>query len=285
MPELPEVETVRRDLSESILGRRVVSVRVLQPEMLVETTPGGLCEALEGAQILEIDRHGKALILRFSGDWSLIVHFRMTGKLYPAPGGGELPPHTRTVFALDDGRLLLHVDLRRLGTLELVPTHQERAARTLAGMGPDALDSPPTGRTLATLTSARAVSVKQFLLDQTAIAGIGNIYACEILCRARIDPRTPCNRLSSDDLRRLAQSIRWVIREAIHARGTTISDYRTGTGEPGGFQHSLQVYGREGERCLRRGCRGVIRRLVQGQRSTYYCPCCQTRDPIAKAGD
>jgi len=285
MPELPEVETVRRDLSESILGRRVLSLRVFQPEMLVGAEPGAVRDALTGARILEVDRHGKALILRFSGGWSLIVHFRMTGRLYPVPAGGELPSHTRTVFALDDGRLLLHVDPRRLGTLELIPTHHEATARTLAAMGADALKSPPTARFLASLTSRRTISVKQFLLDQTAIAGIGNIYACEILSRARIDPRTPCNCLADDDLRRLARSIRCVIRKAIHSRGTTISDYRTGTGEPGGFQHSLQVYGREGDRCLRRGCRGVVRRLVQGQRSTFYCPDCQAEHRTAETGD
>lgn len=285
MPELPEVETVRRDLSESILGCRVVSVRVLKPEMLVGATPGAFRDALTGAQLLEVDRHGKALILRFTGGWSLVVHFRMTGKLYPIAAGEDIPPHTRTVFALDDGRLLLHVDPRRLGTLELIPTRGETTARTLVGLGSDALKSPPTARSLASLVSRRTVSVKQFLLDQTAIAGIGNIYACEILSRARIDPRTPCNRLAEADLRRLARSIRWVIREAIRSRGTTISDYRTGTGEPGGFQRSLQVYGREGDRCLRRGCRGVVRRLVQAQRSTYYCPCCQAEHRTVEPQD
>lgn len=275
MPELPEVETVRRDLSETLPGRRVVSVQMLRPDMLIGGDPGQVSAALCGAGIVEVDRHGKALILRFSSDWSLIIHFRMTGKLFPAEPVCQLPDHTRTVFQLDDGRLLLHVDVRRLGTLELIRTRDEAGARTLAGMGPDALKSPPTLERLEALSRRRTCSVKQLLLDQTAIAGVGNIYACEILCRARIDPRRAANALSRDDLKRLARAIRRVLKDAIGARGTTISDYRTGTGEPGGFQRSLHVYGREGESCLRRGCRGTVRRLVQGQRSTFFCPHCQ----------
>ena len=279
MPELPEVETVRADLSASVCGYGVVRVRLLCEGMLLGGWPEGLAQAAEGATITGFDRVGKALIMRFSSGYSLIFHFRMTGQLYPVRRGAELPTHTRTVFELSDGRWLLHVDVRRLGTLELVATCEESSAATLANVGRDALNDPPRASELGTLLARRKCAVKVLLLDQRCVAGIGNIYACEILARARICPETLCCELRADDVRRLSRAMRYVLREAVRCRGTTISDYRTGTGAAGGFQHDLRVYGREGDRCLRRGCPGIIARVVQGQRSTYYCPQCQQAAP------
>jgi len=277
MPELPEVETIRRDLRRLVQGCTVTRVRLLHEDMLVGGTPGEVEEALEGARISGIKRRGKALILRFSSGHSLIVHLRMTGQLHPIGPGDELPPYTRTVMDLEDGRRLVNVDTRRLGTLELVSTDRESWARTLANIGPDALTQPPAAAELLALLGRRRCAIKVFLLDQKRIAGIGNIYASEILARARIAPDTPCNELDAGDVRKLLRATRYLFQAAIAARGTTVSDYRTGTGETGGFQKLLRVYGREGKRCLRRGCKGRIRRTVQAQRSTYYCPLCQRR--------
>ena len=274
MPELPEVETVRRDLRRLVCGSTVARVRVRCEAMLCGVTERRLVRALRGATIVEIGRLGKALILRFSSGHSLLVHFRMTGQLYPVDTGAELPKHTRTVFELADGRRLIHVDVRRLGTLELIRTEAEAEAVTLANLGPDALDAPLTLTELKASLARRKCAVKLFLLDQKIMSGVGNIYACEILARARIAPQTPCRELTGRQARRMLTATREVLTAAVSARGTTISDFRTGTGEAGGFQRLLTVYGREGEPCLRRGCRGTIARIVQGQRSTYYCPRC-----------
>ena len=275
MPELPEVETVRRDLSRLVCGSVVAGVKLLREEMLVGGTPRGLKRALQGATITEIGRQGKALILRFSSGYSLIVHFRMTGQLYPVGPDEKLPQHTRTVLRLEDGRRLVHVDVRALGTLELVKTESESKAASLANIGPDAWTAPPGIEELCAALARRECAIKVFLLDQKPMSGIGNIYACEILHRARIAPDAPSNQIARSEVRRLLAAMKRVLAEAIESRGTTISDYLTGTGEAGGYQDRLRVYGREGEKCMRRGCSGEIARTVQGQRSTYYCPVCQ----------
>jgi len=222
-----------------------------------------------------VARHGKVLILRFSSGYSLLVHFGMTGQMYPVETGADLPDHTRTIFELEDRRKLIHVDVRRLGGLELVSTAHEAQARSLVGVGRDALTDLPSAAELSQLLSRRTCSTKAFLLDQRRVAGIGNIYASEVLARARIAPDLPCDQLTTQQVRALRSAIRQVLGEAVRSRGTTVSDYRTGLGTPGRFQRRLRVYGREGRNCMRSGCSGTIVRLQQGQRSTYLCPVCQ----------
>lgn len=275
MPELPEVETVRRDLARSVCGCRVTGVEVRCPDLLIGTTPEALRKALVGARLLEVGRVGKVLLLRFEGGHSLLVHFRMTGQMYPMTAGEDLPNHTRTVLTLEDGRRLVHADTRRLGTVELVRTDAEAESTTLARIGPDALNACPSVRELQARLKRRKSAIKLFLLDQRVMSGVGNIYACEILAQAGIAPQTRCDRLSRKQVEALLAATRKVLEEAVKARGTTLRDYRTGAGDAGSFQHQLRVYGREGQACLRPGCRGVIQRVVQGQRSTYLCPCCQ----------
>jgi formamidopyrimidine-DNA glycosylase len=276
MPELPEVETVRRDLLRLVRGSKVTRAQCLDARMLVGgTTPTRLRRALAGAAITDVARVGKVLILRFSSGFSLLVHFRMTGRMFPLDADAPLPPEARTVLHLDDGRRLIHADVRRLGTVELLRTDREATARTLAQIGPDALDNPCCPEELLAALAPRTCCIKGLLLNQAVMSGIGNIYACEILARARVAPDMPCNELTAEQTGALVQAIQDVLAEAILLRGTTISDYRTGTGEEGGFQRSLHVYGREGEACRREGCDGVILRVVQAQRSTYFCPVCQ----------
>lgn len=273
MPELPEVETVRRDLEQQVLGARVSGVEVLRAKMVLGD-PEGL-QALVGQTLEEVRRRGKVLILRFSGGCTLLVHFRMTGQLFPVPAEAPPPRHTRTVFHLADGRRLIHADLRTLGTLELVRTSEEGNARGLVGLGPDAYEELPAAEDLWRALRRRRAAVKVVLLDQRVLAGLGNIYVAEALWRSGIDPRLRCDRLTRRQAERLHEAIRDVLEEAVQWRGTTVSDYRTGTGESGAFQRRLGVYGRGGEACLAEGCEGRIARIVQAQRSTWFCPHCQ----------
>jgi formamidopyrimidine-DNA glycosylase len=273
MPELPEVETVRRDLTDRILDREIVRVKVADPLVTIGD-PKAFARKLRGRRIESIGRRGKALIFALDKPPLLITHFRMTGQLYPV-AAGEAPDHTRVIFALSDGHELIYRDTRRLGRLELAPdeTHSE----ILANLGRDALEDPPSREELAALLSRRKAPIKHLLMDQRQIAGIGNIYAAEILHRCNIHPEEPCASLKPRQVACLLDMTRTVLTEAIGQRGTTISDYVTGTGGKGEFQYALRVYMREGEPCERKGCSGRVERIVQQGRSTYLCPKCQRR--------
>jgi formamidopyrimidine-DNA glycosylase len=271
MPELPEVETIRRDLLPHLPGRRVETVRVLRASVL-ECSPRRLRAALTGAVIRDVRRHGKVLILDLDSSLSLLVHLRMTGQLLLGAGVAD-PRFLRVVLQLSGGLRLLYADCRALGRLELCGSSDLACSRALGRFGPDALDEEGLAALLAA-ARRRRTPIKCLLLDQSVLAGIGNIYASEILHVARIAPDRPADALTRAELNRLRRATRNVLSAAIEARGTTFSDFRTGTGEPGRYGAQLRVYGREGERCLRRGCRGTIVRLVQQQRSTFFCPDC-----------
>jgi formamidopyrimidine-DNA glycosylase len=273
MPELPEIETVRRDLTDRILGRKIVRVEVLAPQ-IVEGDADAFASALAGRTIIRIDRLGKALIICLDGAVILVCHFRMTGQLYPV-GEEPLPSHTRAAFTLDDGRTLVYRDARRLGRLEVVGDRAQSVI--LRNLGRDALEDSPSEDELAALLGKRRTAIKVFLLDQRHITGVGNIYASEILHRCGIHPEEPCLNLTRADVRCLIGTMQDVLSEAIGERGTTISDYVTGWGRVGDFQYRLRVYRRAGEACVREGCRGTVQRTVQAGRSTYYCPQCQER--------
>jgi len=272
MPELPEVETIRRDLRPRLLGRRIESVRVLRASVL-ECSARKLRAALTGATVRDLRRRGKVLIVDLDSGVSLLVHLRMTGQLLLG-GDGPDPRFVRLVFHLAGGGRVLYADCRALGRLELCGSGDLACSRSLARFGPDALDAAGVDA-LMQAARRRRTPIKCLLLDQTVLAGIGNIYASEILHLARIAPDRPADSLTRAELSRLQRATRDVLAAAIEARGTTFSDFRTGTGEPGRYAARLRVYGREGERCKRRGCRGTIVRSVQQQRSTFWCPMCQ----------
>ena len=275
MPELPEVETIRRDLCACLAGKCLRRVRVLRPSVVVGAARR-LQRQLRGSEFVQCRRHGKVLILDFSGGRSLLVHLRMTGqmRIQEADDGGGECPYARVLFEMSDGSTLAYGDCRALGKLEFQPTPNVRASKALANMGPDAMAKAGLDGLVAAL-QRRRTPIKCLLLDQSVVAGIGNIYASEILHAARIDPRRPANDLSSDETRRLRRTVRRILRAAIDQRGTTFSDYRTTLGERGRYARRLRVYGREGEGCRRRECEGTIVRCVQQQRSTFYCPECQ----------
>ncbi len=276
MPELPEVETIRRDLCACLSGRCLERVRILRSSVVVGA-PRRLRAGLRGREFLRCRRHGKVLILDFDDGQSLLVHLRMTGQLR-IPDGADREddcPYARVLFEMSDGSVLVYADCRALGKLELRRTDEVARSSALVNMGPDALEREGLDR-LVEATSRRRTPIKCLLLNQSVIAGIGNIYASEILHAARIDPTRRADGLSTDETRRLRRAVQGVLTAAIADGGTTFSDYRTGLGRRGSYQDRLRVYGREGGRCRRRGCGGTIVRCVQQQRSTFYCPECQS---------
>lgn len=275
MPELPEVETIRRDLQASVVGQTIESVGALDEMVLVDLTPRQFAPRLRGREILDVRRWGKVLIIELSGGKCLLVHLRMSGRLYPLPEGEPLPHHTRAAFTLSDGRKLVFVNPRRLGRLEVADCDRLGESRMLQKMGVDALSAELDERKVGEMLRPHSIALKQWLLDQTHIAGLGNIYASEVLHRCRMHPDSPANSLDPKAVRKLLRTIRRALEEAIKWRGTTVSDYVTGRGVPGAFQKRLRVYGREGKRCRRRNCPGTIVRTTHAGRSTYYCPHCE----------
>jgi formamidopyrimidine-DNA glycosylase len=275
MPELPEVETVRRQLADALVGRTVERVTLRRADIVRGAAPRRFCATLRGRTIEALDRRGKALIVRLSDDVVLLVHLGMTGRFCLMPKGAPLAEHTHMIAQISGGLRLIFCDPRRFGHLELTRADALAESETLRHVGIDVLAPEFTADALAEALAGRKAPIKAALLDQRRFAGIGNIYACEALFRARIHPTTPCGALTRAQVQALYRALRAVMRESIAAEGTTIADYVTGRGVPGGFQHRLRVYGREGERCPTRGCPGTIARIVQSNRSTFYCPVCQ----------
>ncbi len=273
MPELPEVETVRRMLDASVRGRTIRSVR-LSGARLREPVSPSLPRRLRGRAIGEVGRRGKYLLVGLDGGLTLLSHLGMSGRWLVVPRASRPPGdhvHVRIGFA--GGGELWFEDARRFGLLRLVRTAALGRDPGLARLGPDPLAEPPTGAGLRSAARGTRLAVKSFLMDQKRIAGLGNIYASEVLHRAGIDPRRRAGGLVRREWEEVARSIRTVLGEAVDRMGTTFSTYRTLWGEPGAYGDQLRVYDRAGEPC--RGCGTPIRRIVQGQRSTFYCPVCQ----------
>lgn len=271
MPELPEVETIRRDLQSALCGQRLERVQVLERRLLQNCSKRGLSEATRGQTLQEVGRRGKFLLLNF-GKHCAVVHLRMSGWFSLEPG-----THTRMVMTFSS-RMLYFDDTRRFGTLHLIQTKELERSAPLKGLGLEPLAAEFTTQALRALC-ATARPIKQLLLDQAKVAGIGNIYACEALHRAGVHPLTPARALSSAKLEALRDAIAGILNEAIESHGSTlgdsVGDYRTLEGAQGSFQDRFAVYGREDQPCLK--CNSPIRRVVQAQRSTYLCPRCQRR--------
>lgn len=268
MPELPEVETIRRDLERVLCGRVLERVEVHEPRLLQNVTPAELTAALSGRRLEAVARRGKFLIFVF-GAHSAVVHLRMSGWFALRPGG-----HTRMVWHFRPP--LYFDDVRRFGTLHLVSSAARARRPPLAGLGPEPLDEGFTVEVLARVCRGRR-PLKNVLMDQTRLAGIGNIYACEILHRAGLHPGRPAQTLTQTELEGLHRAIREVLDEAIAWQGSTLGsaagDYRTLSGARGGFQDRFRVYARAGAPC--RGCGTAILGERLAGRSTYFCPRCQ----------
>jgi formamidopyrimidine-DNA glycosylase len=269
MPELPEVETIVRGLAPRLKGAKIGRIRVLFPPLLRRTSGPALRE-LEGKRILGTGRRGKLALIRCEGGRTLVFHLKMTGQFLFARRGALPDKHTRLVIPLSGTGGDLHFrDIRKFGFMCFLGPASP--SPEIDGLGPEPLG---IGRgDFAEILESRRGAVKSLLLDQRAIAGIGNIYADEMLFRAGIHPLTRGSSLGEDRAKVLWRSMRAVLREAIARKGSSIRDYAGPDGEPGGFQERHRVYGREGEKCLR--CGSPIRRIRVGGRSSFFCPRCQ----------
>ena len=282
MPELPEVETVRRNLESTILGRVIAGV-ALSGKKLRSRVPPALGRRVKGRRVAGLGRHGKYLLIQLDGGLTLLSHLGMSGRwlFFDEPPGRGLP-HVHVRVRFGDGAALWFQDPRRFGLLRLVETGRLARDPALRILGPDPVASPPTGPGLQTLARDARVAVKNFLLDQRRIAGIGNIYASEILYRSAVDPRRRAGRVTGAEWQAIARETIAVLGEAIERMGTTFSAYRTLWNEPGAYGDQLRVYDRAGQPCRR--CGNAIRRIVQGQRSTFFCPTCQRRVQPVRRG-
>lgn len=275
MPELPEVETIRRQLEPEVVGRRIVAAEVFDERWTRPDPPAGLEEAVEGRRIVAAERRGKYLILRLDGGWALIMHLRMTGNLalHREPMLPE-PPFLRARLELDDGSELLFTDARRFG--HAVALHGgDVDAYFAARLGIEPLSDELTADALLHLAAGRTAPLKSFLLTQDRVAGIGNIYADEALFRAELHPLSPAGSMRMEHSEALVESIVETLEVALANGGSSIDDYRDARGEQGSMQDEFLVHTREGQECPR--CGTEIRRIVVVGRSTYFCPGCQTR--------
>lgn len=284
MPELPEVETVRRGLAPVMEGGLIAKAEVRR-EGLRWPFPKDMALRLTGQRVLGLRRRSKYILADLSSGETLLVHLGMSGRMlisgamqgaffrdHPAA-----EKHDHVVLTMDGGARITFNDARRFGAMDLLPTANAQAHPLLARIGPEPLGNEFNDAYLAQRLAGRATPIKSALLDQQILAGLGNIYVCETLFRARIAPDSLARDLSRTQISSLVPIIRAVLEEAIEAGGSSLRDYRQADGELGYFQHHFAVYGREGEPCPTPGCHGTIQRIVQSGRSSFYCPHCQPK--------
>jgi formamidopyrimidine-DNA glycosylase len=294
MPELPEVETVRSGLEPVLIGRSFVRVEQRRADLRFPL-PERFAERLTGRRVLRLDRRAKYILVHLDRDEVLAMHLGMTGRLIVSDGGGETDltlgryvhepgkaaKHDHLVFTMSGGAVVTYNDARRFGYMTLIPELELDRDAFFAGLGIEPLSDDLSGAYLARRARGRRADLKTFLMDQRIVAGLGNIYVCEALFRAGLDPWKPAARLATRTgkptlaIERLAAEIKAVLTDAIRAGGSTLRDYKRADGTSGLFQNELGVYGREGEACAKPGCQGTVRRETQGGRSTFYCPSCQ----------
>ena len=271
MPELPEVETVRRGIDPHVTGQRITRVVVREPRLRWRVDRK-LPEQLAHRRIERADRRGKYLLLHLDSGDRLIIHLGMTGRLNVFEAPPALKKHDHLDIELGSGKLLRFNDARRFGAV-LLWRKEQAAHKLLVGMGPEPFSAEFDGEHLFQRSRGRSVAVKNFIMDGHVVVGAGNIYASEALFRTRIRPAKPAGKLTRAQCATLAQKVKDVLAEAVQQGGTTLRDFIGADGHPGYFQTKLYVYDRAGEPCLR--CRTAIKRVVIGQRSSFYCPTCQ----------
>ena len=281
MPELPEVETVRRGLENHLMGRRIEQVELRRPDLRFPF-PSQMASRLRGRLVERIDRRAKYLLIRLSGNLTWMCHLGMTGRwtLLGADAQSDDGKHDWVVIYLENGGSAVFSDPRRFGFMDLFETAEQDQNRFLAKLGPEPTPDHLTPLGLAENLRGRRTPIKAALLDQRTVAGLGNIYVSEALFRGSLSPRRTAASVAgtsgvSKRVERLTGAIHDVIVEAIDAGGSSISDFVNVDGELGYFSHQFLVYDRENEPCLSDGCDATIRRIVQSGRSTFYCPKCQ----------
>lgn len=295
MPELPEVETVKRGLEPALVGRVFNHIELRRKNLRFDF-PEGLALAMQGAKVEAMERRAKYILVHCSNGKTLIVHLGMTGRFtivkpdgqsfepgafyHDAGGFAEPGPHDHVIWHLDDGVRIIYNDARRFGFMDWADTHKRDAHKLLADIGVEPLGNGFHLAHLVEKLSGKKAPMKAALLDQHVVAGLGNIYVSEALHRARISPKLAAGKLikaKGPDARldHLVRHIKDILNEAILAGGSTLQDFQGASGEKGAFQQRFQVYDREGEPCATAGCKSLIRRIVQSGRSTFYCPTCQ----------
>ena len=286
MPELPEVETVRRGLSPAMEGQRIARADIRRPDLRWPFPPR-MAERLTGARVERLRRRSKYILADLDTGETLLIHLGMSGRMTVSGLTAPFVPgqfhhthpvaekHDHVVLDMEGGARITFNDPRRFGAMDLMATAGLESHPLLAALGPEPLGNGFSADHLAARLKGRKGPIKALLLDQRLVAGLGNICVCEALNRAGIHPERAGGRIGRARLDRLAQEIRTVLTEAITAGGSSLRDYRQADGELGYFQHSFRVYDREGAPCPTPDCHGTIRRIVQGGRSTYYCPACQ----------
>lgn len=281
MPELPEVEVIRRYLDTALRGRLIEDVSILRPQQIERPEPADFVRLVTNQAIESFSRRGKYLCMHFKSGSRVIFHLRMTGSLVYEPSGRTDDPYARVIFSLSDGGLLVFADIRTFGRLYgLRADEQDAVIRGLASLGPEPLSPDFSPAYLEAAVKGRKQPIKSFLLDQRHVAGIGNIYADEALFRARIFPGRPAASLTKEECQRLQKAVRSVLQDGLRDGGTTFRDYRNGEGGHGHHQEHLFVYHREGEPC--RICGARIEKFTLGGRGTHFCPHCQPRRTAGK---
>jgi formamidopyrimidine-DNA glycosylase len=289
MPELPEVETVVRQLEPEVEGHEIERLEVLDPRWSRPVPPEQLGADVSGSTIEQLGRRGKYMLMGLDGARTLVMHLRMTGNLILREGEEVIDPsegrrlyesersteerHLRARFVLDDGRELWFTDPRRFGEAFLID--DDRIEERFAKLGVEPFSPEFTPQALGAMAAGRTAPLKSFLLDQSRIAGVGNIYADEALFRAGLHPLSPAGSMKPEHLEALRDAVVAALEAGIDAGGSSIDDYRDARGEKGSMQNEFLVHTREGEECVR--CEGTIVRIVVGGRSTYFCPACQVR--------
>ncbi|MCX5617689.1 bifunctional DNA-formamidopyrimidine glycosylase/DNA-(apurinic or apyrimidinic site) lyase [Bombella sp. TMW 2.2543] len=279
MPELPEVETILRSMKPALEGQYITSIEVKRPDLRTPFPPGLSTIPLHKT-VIQLRRRAKYILIDFQHGWSLLIHLGMSGRLFIDPASQNIPPrrHEHLVIWTNNGHRIGLVDPRRFGMVCLFPTDQEAQQPQLKHLGVEPLLNTFTPERLATLCATTRMPIKNALLDQRKVVGLGNIYVCEALFKARIHPAKAAADLTRKEIRRLHGFVREILQAAIAAGGSTLRDYVRTDGQPGAFQELHLVYGREGEECP--VCRSenrhsVIMRIAQSGRSTFFCPHCQ----------
>jgi formamidopyrimidine-DNA glycosylase len=276
MPELPEVESLRRILVRTAVGRTIVSVRIGEKRLRRRVTQD-FSGSVVGRRIIKLSRRAKYLIVELDGDHVILVHLGMSGSLTHRQdgfdAGGFDPRHDHLEFSLDDGSRLVYNDPRRFGMVRLVERGALSTTAELKGLGPEPLSREFNADYLAAKARGRTAAIKNLIMDQRIVAGIGNIYASEILFRANVRPTRRAGRVTRNEIEKIAAAVPVILRAAIGSAGTTFRSYRDSRGQPGRFATRLRVYGREGKPCYT--CSTPIKNVVVGQRASFFCPKCQ----------
>jgi formamidopyrimidine-DNA glycosylase len=295
VPELPEVETVKRGMEPALLGRTISRLELRRKNLRFDF-PDGLAENMQGARVESLERRAKYILVHCSNGKSLILHLGMTGRFtivkpdgqsfepgafyHEAGGFAQFGPHDHVVWHLDDGVRIIYNDARRFGFMDWADTHTRDSHKLLHDIGVEPLGNSFHVDHLVEKLRGKKAPMKAALLDQHVVAGLGNIYVAEALFRAKISPTTKAEKLIKSNgpdarLEHLVRHIKDILNEAILAGGSTLQDFQGASGEKGAFQERFLVYDREGEACSTPGCKSVIKRIVQSGRSTFYCPTCQ----------